>query len=236
MPRKHPLSMLISPANARLALLLLLCCNVPLLLAFAFSEQRVSGAVAERVGESVESHVSSGDRNGQIIVNGAPAHIKSMPVGDRVGEKVLSGVQSLASGVAESTTAATEGRRNLLFADRGYEGDVKGLGGSVMSPSLVTNPPSKVKKNGNSKKSKSDPDTVWAALANLERDMQMLDKFTGEKAQLSVLELTMLSASVLAAGSGPLIFGGHITNVLAPSAAACKLIQPEREREREECV
>lgn len=52
--------------------------------------------------------------------------------------------------------------------------------------------------------------------------VQELDNVAGQKAQLSVLELAMLSASVFAAGSGPLLLGGHITQFLAPASAACE--------------
>lgn len=51
--------------------------------------------------------------------------------------------------------------------------------------------------------------------------VQYLDMATGQKAQLSPLELTALSLSVLAAGSGPLLLGGKITEFLAPASAAC---------------
>lgn len=44
-----------------------------------------------------------------------------------------------------------------------------------------------------------------------------------EKPQLSPLEFMLLAGSVLAAGAGPLILNGEVTELLAPSAAACKL-------------
>jgi len=61
---------------------------------------------------------------------------------------------------------------------------------------------------------------VWAALANLERDMQLLDTLTGQRPQLRPLELALLTGSVLAALSGPALVGGHITGFIAPASAA----------------
>jgi len=42
----------------------------------------------------------------------------------------------------------------------------------------------------------------------------------GQRPSLSALEFTLLTSAVLAAASGPLVLGGQITNVLAPSCAA----------------
>ena len=50
--------------------------------------------------------------------------------------------------------------------------------------------------------------------------MQSLDRIAGQKPQLSVLEVTLLSGAVLSAAAGPIVFGGHITEFLAPAAAA----------------
>lgn len=52
--------------------------------------------------------------------------------------------------------------------------------------------------------------------------VQLLDKVAGQKPQLTALELTLLSASVAAAASGPWLVGGKLTEFLAPTAAACK--------------
>lgn len=52
--------------------------------------------------------------------------------------------------------------------------------------------------------------------------MQLLDRWVVQKPQLSPLEFTLLSLTVLAAGCGPFILNGEVTGVLAPSAAACK--------------
>lgn len=54
--------------------------------------------------------------------------------------------------------------------------------------------------------------------------MQLLDNITAEKPQLSQLEITLLSLSVAAAGSGPIFFvdGYKVAEVLAPACAACK--------------
>lgn len=70
--------------------------------------------------------------------------------------------------------------------------------------------------------SSTNRNVVLSALANLERDMQLLDNITAEKPQLSQLELTLLSLSVLAAGSGPILFadGARVAEVLAPACAA----------------
>jgi hypothetical protein len=51
--------------------------------------------------------------------------------------------------------------------------------------------------------------------------VQFLDISTGQRPQLSALELAALSLSVIAAGSGPLLLGGKITEFLAPASAAC---------------
>jgi hypothetical protein len=50
----------------------------------------------------------------------------------------------------------------------------------------------------------------------------MLDTLAGEKPQLTALEFSLLSLSVFAAGSGPWLLGGKLTEFLAPTAAACK--------------
>jgi hypothetical protein len=65
---------------------------------------------------------------------------------------------------------------------------------------------------------------VLSALESLERDMQLLDNITAQKPQLSRLEITLLSFSVVAAGSGPVFFmdGAKVAEVLAPACAACK--------------
>ena len=52
--------------------------------------------------------------------------------------------------------------------------------------------------------------------------VQMLDTLAGQKPQLTALEFTMLSMTVLAAGSGPWIGSGALTEFLAPAACACK--------------
>lgn len=67
---------------------------------------------------------------------------------------------------------------------------------------------------------------VLSALESLERDMQLLDNITAQKPQLSRLEITLLSLSVVVAGSGPVFFmdGAKVAEVLAPACAACKYI------------
>ena len=48
----------------------------------------------------------------------------------------------------------------------------------------------------------------------------MLDEIAGQKQQLNVLEVSLLSGCILAAAAGP-IMGGTLTEFIAPSAAAC---------------
>lgn len=50
--------------------------------------------------------------------------------------------------------------------------------------------------------------------------MQLLDNLAGSKPQISLLESFLLTAAVFSAASGPVLMGGHITEFLAPSAAA----------------
>jgi len=50
--------------------------------------------------------------------------------------------------------------------------------------------------------------------------VQLLDRATGDYPQLSELEFLLLASSVLAAGLGPVLFGGYTTELLAPSSAA----------------
>ena len=52
--------------------------------------------------------------------------------------------------------------------------------------------------------------------------VQILDTLADEKPQLTALEFSLLSLSVFAAGSGPWLLGGKLTEFLAPTAAACK--------------
>lgn len=66
---------------------------------------------------------------------------------------------------------------------------------------------------------------VLAALSNLEIDMNLLDNLAGQRPQLTVLELILLSLSVTAASASPWIFGGQLAEVLPPTAAACKLLK-----------
>ena len=67
--------------------------------------------------------------------------------------------------------------------------------------------------------SKSPCDTIFFSTT-----VQFLDNIAAEKPQLSRLELTLLSMSVVAASCGPILFteGYKIAEVLAPAAAACK--------------
>lgn len=69
----------------------------------------------------------------------------------------------------------------------------------------------------NSEKEKNTS-VVLKALASLERDMAMLDNVTGQRSQLSVLEISLLAGSVIAAATSPIF--GNIGHVLAPASAA----------------
>lgn len=74
-----------------------------------------------------------------------------------------------------------------------------------------------------SKPSTSQPgERVQLALKSLEQDMALLDEWVVERPQLSAIEFALLAGSVLAAGLGPLFLNLELTELLAPSAAACK--------------
>lgn len=68
----------------------------------------------------------------------------------------------------------------------------------------------------------SNRKVVLSALETLEKDMQLLDNITAQKPQLSQLEISVLSLSVVAAGSGPIFFaeGAKVAEVVAPAMAA----------------
>ena len=100
--------------------------------------------------------------------------------------------------------------------------DADASNNSNNSNNSYSNSNSYIKTNTKSQNKK----VVLSALESLERDMQLLDNITAEKTQLSQLEITLLSLSVAAAGSGPLFFGvveGYkVAEVLAPACAARK--------------
>jgi hypothetical protein len=52
--------------------------------------------------------------------------------------------------------------------------------------------------------------------------VQLLDTLAGEKPQISTLEFTLLSLSVLAASTSPLIGSQKLIEVIGPASAACK--------------
>ena len=56
------------------------------------------------------------------------------------------------------------------------------------------------------------------------KKVALLDEWVVERPQLSPLEFALLAGSVLAAGLGPLFLNLELTELLAPSAAACKLM------------
>jgi len=74
--------------------------------------------------------------------------------------------------------------------------------------------------NGSTRQNRGE--IVLNALESLERDMQILDNMAGQLPQLSTLEICLLSLSVAAASSGPLLFPDsfRVTEVLAPASAA----------------
>jgi len=74
----------------------------------------------------------------------------------------------------------------------------------------------------NEKNYRKDRSVVASAVESLEKDMENLDSFAEQKSQLSGVELGLLTGSILAAGSGPILFQDSmkIVEVLAPAAAA----------------
>ncbi|GAX11717.1 hypothetical protein FisN_7Lh087 [Fistulifera solaris] len=149
-----------------------------------------------------------------------------------VGDNALSRVQWLGSRVAgkEGEFEQSRNRRSSIkSASSAFQ--VDGIGGSVINNQrrqlleyqesfAVQNSelPDKYKNYINQNPVKERQ--VWEALANLEQDMQQLDRLAGQKPQLSMLEFSLLSSAVLTAASGPFLLNGHVTGVLAPSAAA----------------
>ena len=154
------------------------------------------------------------------------------------GDTALRQVQFLASKVAESTETAVETTRGEtmlesvktrlrvgskrsstgVFNNAEYNDYTEKQPTSQQQQSMPNSRRSRPQVSSNSKRDEQ----VWAALSNLELDMQLLDNLAGQKPQLSALELVMLSASVAAASSSPWIMGGKLTEVLPPTAAACK--------------
>ncbi|VEU35918.1 unnamed protein product [Pseudo-nitzschia multistriata] len=129
------------------------------------------------------------------------------------GDSMLS---SLAARVVERIPGSPSSKRRSnkgVFDNSQYNQYKKGNEAPVNTPQRK-NTRSKV--SSNSKRNEQ----VWAALSNLEQDMQLLDNLAGQKPQLTALELIMLSASVTAASSSPWIMGGKLTEVLPPTAAA----------------
>ena len=142
---------------------------------------------------------------------------------EETGNSALRQVQALAAKVAESTDGNYE-EMNKSNAVAGTGGVVfqKGAEEAKVPGSLLLSPNLEV-----AVRSRQE-EQVWSALANLEVDMQLLDNMAGQQAQLTALELTLLSLSVGAAASGPFLLGGKLTEFLAPTSAACKYlcIQP----------
>jgi len=139
---------------------------------------------------------------GQSVLQNQEQRTKTFPlhsssISEEFGQSALRQVQSLASRVATANERQRRGPDAL-----------QDNGGPVMRPEGTV-----------FKDSASDENQVWAALENLERDMQMLDRMVIQKPQLSTLEFSLLCLSVIAAASGPFL-GGEVTSVLSPASAA----------------
>jgi hypothetical protein len=140
--------------------------------------------------------------------------IFSTPVAAQMGESALRQVEFLGRLVSEKEQEIQQQQASIPN-NRGPI-NVDGTGKSVYNtqkrmslerPSLSDRPAPKQRQ-------------VWEALESLEQDMQLLDNLAGQRPQLSALEAVLLSAAVLSAAGGPLLLGGHITEFLAPFAAA----------------
>jgi len=122
-----------------------------------------------------------------------------------VGEAALKQVEKLGRLVSDDGDSSEP--------TKSPNGGLSGMGNSVFEGSSLSQIAGTVEEeNSNSR--------VWLALARLEQDMQALDMMAGRRSQLTALEVSLLSGAVLSAAGGPLLFGGHITEFLAPSAAA----------------
>ena len=157
--------------------------------------------LASKVSESTETSVEKND--GESMLGGLRA---------RVFGTVFGNTRRKNKGVfdnAEYNEYLDKGQRQLQTSQRLMLPDSSSQRGSNRRPTVSSN-------------SKRD-EQVWAALSNLELDMQLLDNLAGQKPQLTALELVLLSVSVTAASSSPWILGGRLTEVLPPAAAACEL-------------
>eukprot|EP00537_Pseudo-nitzschia_pungens_P011271 CAMPEP_0172396042 /NCGR_PEP_ID=MMETSP1061-20121228/23207_1 /TAXON_ID=37318 /ORGANISM="Pseudo-nitzschia pungens, Strain cf. pungens" /LENGTH=633 /DNA_ID=CAMNT_0013127797 /DNA_START=219 /DNA_END=2117 /DNA_ORIENTATION=- len=192
-------------------------------------------------GESSSPVAINGESSSPEVINGESSldddknkELLSWP--GTAGDTALRQVQFLAARVSESTETSVESN----------DGD--SMMGALKERALELIPGSSVQKRRsnkgvfdnagynqyerdqsdrrrNNKRSKVSSSSkrneqVWAALSNLEKDMQLLDNLAGQRPQLTALELVMLSASVTAASSSPWIMGGQLTEVLPPTAAA----------------
>ncbi len=243
----------ISPTIIRrtlvIAILALVVCNsLPLASSLSFKPTPVF-SVRGINGDSSPSAVMDPPKaiNGDAMsdtVNGNQPNDEISAWSMTVGDTALRQVQFLASKVAESTETAVdqndvgEGmfgdlksrlfkqatkrtRSADVFNNAEYNEYTEKEKSQQKTPSSSLQNTRKVRPQVSSN-SKRD-EQVWAALSNLELDMQLLDNLAGQKPQLTALELLLLSASVTAASSSPWIMGGKLTEVLPPTAAACKL-------------
>jgi len=152
---------------------------------------------------------------------------------DQFGSSALKNVQTLAAGVTNA-----DRKSSFKIAPQGGGGggsniasssiDGRGRGGTggtgtLYREEIIGRSYGSLDDEKVIKRRGDDDKVVLGALANLERDMQMLDDLAGSKPQLSPLEITLLTLSIIAASSGPIISpteGYRISEVLAPAAAA----------------
>lgn len=141
---------------------------------------------------------------------------------EQAGETALRQVQAMASKVAEDAEIKDVDVWDQV--DKNIPKNTAGTGGDVFSKRTkqARDRSSLLHPNLQLSSRNKREEQVWSALRNLELDMQMLDDQAGQQAQLTKLELIMLSLSVTAAASGPFILGGELTEFLAPTSAACK--------------
>lgn len=67
---------------------------------------------------------------------------------------------------------------------------------------------------------KGDYTPVTIALQKLQKDMRILDEVAGNTAQLTSLELALLTFTVLASAASPVLFSTKVVELLVPSMAA----------------
>lgn len=68
--------------------------------------------------------------------------------------------------------------------------------------------------------SKGEYKPVNIALQRIQKDMRILDEAAGNTAQLTSLEIALLSLTVIISGASPLLFSMKVVELLVPSMAA----------------